>query len=59
MIKNGKSKQLTDIEKGRLAVKFMSKKNKPLTNRHFYEHFFKEHEKSEKIQILQDVTSKI
>lgn len=49
MIKNGKSKQLTDIEKGRLAVKFMSKKNKPLSNRYFYEHFYKEHEKSEKI----------
>ena len=59
MIKNGKSKQLTAIEKGRLAVKFMSKKNKPLSNRHFYEHFYREHEKAERIQVLKSVSKNI
>ena len=59
MIKNGKSKQLTAIEKGRLAVKFMSKKSKPLSNRHFYEHFYREHEKAERIQVLKNVSKNI
>ena len=37
----------------------MSKKNKPLSNRYFYEHFFREHEKSERIQVLKSVSEKI
>ena len=49
MIKNGKNKQLSNLEKGRLIIKFMNNKNEPFKNRHFYDHFFKEHEKAEKI----------
>jgi hypothetical protein len=50
---------LSELEKGRLIIKFMNKKNEPFKNRQFYEHFFKEHEKAEKIKILADISSKI
>lgn len=59
MIKNGKNKQLSELEKGRLIIKFMNKKNDPFKNRQFYDHFFKEQAKAEKIQILEDVSAKI
>jgi hypothetical protein len=38
-----------------MIVKFMKDKADPLKNRYFYDHFFNEHVKAEKIQILEDV----
>ena len=37
----------------------MNNKNEPFKNRHFYDHFFKEHDKAEKIEIIEDVSDKI
>ena len=36
----------------------MNNKNEPFKNRHFYDHFFKEHDKAEKIQIIEDMSNK-
>jgi hypothetical protein len=32
--------QITDLEKGRLIVKFMNQQSKPMANRLFYEKFY-------------------
>ena len=52
-------KQLTALEKGRIILKFMQKRSKPFENRHFYKHFFSEHEKAEKIHVLENFSKKI
>lgn len=39
-LQGAKFSNLTDLERGRLIVKFMSFKNKPMTNRKFYEYFY-------------------
>ena len=59
MMLYGKKRNLSDLEKGRLILDFMKKKNDPFTNRHFYKHFFNEHDKAENISVLENVTSKI
>ena len=38
---SSKSKNFSELEKGRLMVKFLSKKNNPLENREFFKHFYK------------------
>ena len=59
MMEKGKKTNLSDLEKGRIIVDFMNKKSKPFENRHFYKHFFTEHDKAEKLTVLQGFTDKI
>lgn len=42
-----------------MILDFMKKKNHPLENRHFYEQFFTQQDKAEKIQVLEMVSDKI
>ena len=42
MVKNGKNRQLSALEKGRAIIKFMKIKSEPFKNRHFYNYFYKE-----------------
>lgn len=59
MVKNGKMKQLSALEKGRAMIKFMNMKNKPAKNRHFYNHFYQEQDKAENIEVLQKLSRNI
>ena len=52
MLESGKKQLLSDLQKGRMIVDFIKKKSEPFTNRHFYQYFFREHEKAEKIKAL-------
>jgi hypothetical protein len=56
---NGKKRHLSDLQKGRMILDFLKKKNDPFLNRHFYKKFFDEQEHSEKIKVLSEVTEKI
>ena len=58
-VQSGKMKELTLLEKGRIIVKFMGKKNEPHSNRHFYNEFFQEQEKAEKIAVLSFISDKV
>jgi hypothetical protein len=56
MIKNGKNRQLSDLEKGRAMIKFMNMKSDPFKNRHFYNYYYKEQEKNEHIEVMLQYT---
>lgn len=56
---SGKNKELSLLEKGRIIVKFMGKKNEALKNRHFYNEFFQEQDKAEKIAVLAFISEKV
>jgi hypothetical protein len=53
--KENKKGNLTDLQKARLVVKFMNNRNQPLKNREFFEYFFSQQEKSEKIESYENV----
>lgn len=55
----GRPSGLSDLEKGRIIVDFLKKKNKPFENRFFYNHFYQEHDKAEKLEVLEQFTEKI
>ena len=58
-LQGAKFSNLTDLERGRLIVKFMSFKNKPMTNRKFYEYFYNQQMKSEVIDQFEDISKMI
>ena len=55
-ILQGREQDLSSLEKGRLIVKFLNKKGRPLANRRFYDQFYTEQDKAEKIKILTHVS---
>ena len=57
--KLSQSKKLTDLEKGRMIVQFLNKKQNPLKNRHFFKHFFNQQTKAEKIEAFENIENKI
>lgn len=59
MLRVGRREALSDLEKGRLIVDFIRKKNEPFANRHFYEHFYEQQDKAEKLSVLEKFTEKI
>ena len=58
-VQSGKIKELSQLEKGRIIMKFMGKKNEPLKNRNFYNEFFQEQDKAEKIAVLTFISDKV
>ena len=58
-IESGKMRYLSSHEKGKMIVKFLQMRNKPFKNREFYSQFFEQHEKAEKIKVLEGVSQKI
>jgi hypothetical protein len=59
MLATGKRRELSSFEKGRIILKFMDMKRQPLKNRHFYGQFFRQQDKAEKIQALENVSRQI
>ena len=55
----GRKAFLSTQQKGKIIVKFLQMKNQPLENRQFYEQFYEQQDKAEKINVLQDVSKRI
>mmetsp|Transcript_42267 Transcript_42267/g.64802 ORF Transcript_42267/g.64802 Transcript_42267/m.64802 type:complete len:143 (+) Transcript_42267:424-852(+) len=53
------SKNFSELEKGRMMVRFLSKKNNPLGNREFYKYFYKQQEKAEKIDAIKGIMKSV
>lgn len=55
----GKESHLSDLEKCKMFMNFITKKKNPLNNRMFYEKFYREQGKADKIRMLEYVSEKI
>lgn len=58
-MEEGNTKKISSLEVGRLIVSFLNKKQKPFSNRQFYKYFYEQHDKAEKLEILEKVCLKI
>ena len=52
LMEEGMIKELSELERGKLIVDFINKKNKPMENREFFKYFYNEQDKAEKLEIL-------
>lgn len=48
-ILEGKQREVTELEKGRLLLRFMKMRSKPEANRYFFDHFYSEQKKASNI----------
>ena len=54
-----KGKNLTQLEQGKLLAEFIHQKKNPMNNRRFYDLFYNQQNKADKIRAIQDFESKV